>query len=187
VALQRNTKHFFEALVKLVGPLWGRPRIAALLQSYINEVQEIEDAAWEVLEARHVDTATGVHLDTLGAIVGVPRFTSDDGIYRNVIRAKIAANRSTGTTDSLIAVVRLAGDVSSPVLVVHIGPATAYITITEELAAEGLAALRFLLPKARAAGVQLQLLISGSTDPDDTFIWGDLWATNEEWAVTIVL
>jgi hypothetical protein len=164
MALQRNDKHFYEALVRLVGPFWGRPRIAALLQSYIDPIQALENAAWEVIDARHVDTATGVHLDTLGAIVGQPRFTSDDDTYRNVIRAKIAANRSKGTTDSLIAVVRLAGDVSSPVQVTHVGPAVVRITLTETVDAAGLSALAFILPKARAAGVRLGLLAAVDED-----------------------
>jgi ABC-type transporter Mla MlaB component len=170
VALQRNNKHFHEALVRLVGPFWGRPRIAALLQSYIDQVQIVESVAWDVIDARHVDTATGVHLDTLGAIVGQPRFTSDDATYRNVIRAKIAANRSKGTTDSLINVVRLAGDVSSPVQVTHVGPAVVRITLTETVDAAGLAALAFILPKARAAGVRLALLAAVD---EDAFILDD--------------
>jgi hypothetical protein len=164
VTLQRNTKHFYEALVKLVPPLWGKPRVAALMASYLDEIQAIEDATWEVIDARHVNTATGVHLDTLGAIVGVPRFTSSDAIYRNVVRAKIAANRSTGTTDSLINVVRLAGDVASPVQVTHVGPAVVRITLTETVDAAGLAALAFILPKARAAGVRLGLLAAVDAD-----------------------
>jgi hypothetical protein len=158
VALQRNSKHFHEALVRLVGPMWGRPRIAALLQSYINEVQGVEDAAWSIIESRHVNSATGVHLDTLGKLVGVPRFTSDDDTYRNVVRAKIAANRSNGTTDALITVVRLAGDVTSPVLVSHPGPATVRVELSEEVDDAGFAALVFILPRARAAGVRLVLV-----------------------------
>jgi hypothetical protein len=172
--LQRNTKHFFEAIVKLVPPLWGKPRVAALIQSYLDQIQELEDATWEVLDARHVNTATGVHLDTLGAIVGQPRFTSDDDVYRSVIRAKIAANRSKGTTDSLINVVRLAGDVASPVQVTHVGPAVVRITLAEPVDAAGLAALAFILPKARAAGVRLGLLAAVD---EDAFVIDDSVST----------
>jgi hypothetical protein len=67
-------------------------------------------------------------------------------------------------------VVRLAGDVSSPVQVTHVGPAVVRITLTETVDAAGLAALAFILPKARAAGVRLALLAAVD---EDAFILDD--------------
>lgn len=157
MALTPITRHFGEALVKLAPWAWGRPRIAALLQAYINPLQEIETRAWEVLESRDVNTADTARLDVLGKIVGQPRHWSDDEVYRRVIRARTRAQRSRGLTNDIIAVVRVAGSITTPVVVASFSPATATVTLNEPITAEVLTALQFLLPKARAVGVQMHL------------------------------
>ena len=49
-----------------------------------------------------IDAATGTNLEKLGAIVGQDREGFSDLIYRTLIKAKTAANRSKGTTENLI-------------------------------------------------------------------------------------
>lgn len=159
MALSRNTRHFHEALLKLVPPLWGKPRAAALLQAFIDRIQAAEDGVWQVLTIRTIDEADTARLDVLGKVVGQPRFDFSDEEYRAVLRAKIRTNRSRGRTDDIIEVVRLASQTEEPVVVHHFPHATMWTVPGEVLTAAARTALLFLLPKARPAGVRQHLLL----------------------------
>jgi hypothetical protein len=84
-------------LLKLVPPYWGKPRIAALLLGYLNEVQALEDAIWTYLDGIDVDTCARFALEGLAAIVGESRRPADTEVLRIYVKARIAANRSDGT------------------------------------------------------------------------------------------
>jgi hypothetical protein len=155
--LEQETEHFHRAILKLVGPFWGKPRIAALLAATVARVQELEDATWEVMIRYTIDGADTARLDVLGKIVGQPRFWADDEIYRAVIRAKIRANRSRGLTDDIIQVIQLAAAVTTMTFVDSYAPATARVVLGEPINVARQVALAFLLPKTRPAGVQLHL------------------------------
>lgn len=187
MALERIQRHFGQAIVKLVPPLWGKPVVAALLASYVKRVQELEDDAWEVLEAFDVRTCDATRLAILGRIVGQSNLGWDTETYRAVIKARIAANRSHGREQDLVTVILLATGISGTIGVEAVGFANLMITLPGAVSDEGLVALRFLLPKTRAAGVGMQLLLSGSEEPDETFVWNDPWATDEYWAGAVVL
>ncbi len=164
--LQQITRHFGEALVKLVPPFWGKPRVAALLQSYLIQIQDIEDTTWAVLEIRDIDSADAARLAVLGQIVGQPNFGWDLETYRKVVRARIRVSRSRGLTNDIIEVVRLIlqpadGEV---VRVFHYAPATMAILPTLEVSEEDTTALAFLMPKARAAGVQAHYFLAPEGD-----------------------
>jgi hypothetical protein len=150
------TSHFHEALVKLIPPYWGKPRVAALLQAYVERVQELEDATWEVLERYTIEGADTARLDVLGRVVGQPRFWADDEIYRAVIRGKIRANRSRGLTEDIVEVIQAVTPTDQPVHVESVPIATAVVWAEAPIGADDIiVALRFLLPKTRAAGVRL--------------------------------
>jgi hypothetical protein len=130
----------------------------------IRRVQELEDAAWEVLEIYHIDNADTARLNVLGKIVGQPRFWSDDEIYRAVIRAKIAANKSRTLTDDLINVIHLAATSTAQIQIEHYSPATMAVLPYEAFEEAEIEALIFLLPKTRALGVQMHVFFSHEDD-----------------------
>jgi hypothetical protein len=187
MALTPITRHFGEAIVSLIPALWGKPVVAALLHSYVAQIQRLEDDAWEVLGAFDVRTCDATRLAILGKVVGQANFGWSTETYRSVIMAKIAVNRSKGREDDLLRVISLAAGVTIGVGITALGFATLYVTLPGAITDDQLEALLFLLPKTRSAGVQLQLLASGSTDPDEIFLWGDTWATTENWAGAFVL
>lgn len=150
--------HFKQALVKLVAPFWGKPRIASLLYALIRQVQDLEDTIWEVSERYQIDTADDARLNVLGRIVGQPRFGFNTETYRAVIRGRIRAARSHGRTDDIVEVLRLATETTDPITVEHFIPATVRVTMPEHVDADHMAAVAFLLPKARAAGVRLEFI-----------------------------
>jgi len=79
----------------------------ALLATYTAEVQELEQAVWDVVRKRMAPYAEGVQLDYLGAIVGEARQGRSDDTYRVWIDARIAANSSLGRAPDVIAVLQI--------------------------------------------------------------------------------
>lgn len=81
-----------------------KPRLEALIASYLEEVQLLEDAIWQVIDGRMLDEAVGHQLDVLGKLVGQPRVGDTDDEFRVYIQARIAANRSDGTAPDVMRV-----------------------------------------------------------------------------------
>ncbi len=156
MALDHETQHFEKGLVSLAGPFWGRPRVAALLRAYLRQVQNLEDCAQEVLAAFDINVADAERLAVLGRVVGTPNFGWDLETYRAVIRAKIATNRSRGLESDITNVLRLiTGNYTDPIVTHSLVPATLLVEMGYPVSDEHMVAVRFLLPKARAAGVRL--------------------------------
>lgn len=76
----------------------NQPRLQALLLSFMDRLQSLEDVSIDVLAGRWPLTAVGDQLDTVGAIVGQARGEMVDAQYRLFIAAKILVNQSTGCT-----------------------------------------------------------------------------------------
>jgi hypothetical protein len=84
-------------LLKLVPAFWGKPRIAALLLGYLQEVQALEDAIFSVLDGLDVDTCGRFALEGLAKIVGEPSRPENTDTLRILVKGRIAVNRSDGT------------------------------------------------------------------------------------------
>lgn len=159
IELERIERHFGEALVSLIPPFFGKPVIAALLRSYIRRVQELEDDAFEVLGAFDVNTCDETRLKVLAKIVGVSNLGWDLETFRAVVRARIATNRSHGREEDIINVLRLITTSTAPITITPLVPATMAVEMGEPVSAEHLAAIVFLLPKARGAGIRINLVV----------------------------
>jgi len=107
------TEHFSDHVTRGIERLierYRQPKTSALLASWLTEVQAVEDAFYQLLTERSIDTATGAMLDMLGRIVGQPRGGRDDATYRLWISARVLVERSSGTTEQIIAIAdKLAG------------------------------------------------------------------------------
>lgn len=158
MALEHIPRHFGEALVSLIPPLFGKPVVAALLRSYIRRVQELEDDAFEVLQAFDVNTCDETRLKVLAKIVGVSNFGWDLATFRAVVRARIATNRSHGREDDIINVLRLITGSTAPITVTPFVPASMHVEMGEPVSAAHMTAIAFLLPKARGAGIRLNFI-----------------------------
>src|SRR5688572_13994483 len=102
MALTKIADHVEQGLRLLLDQYKDKPRLTALLSSYLNRVQELEDAAWDVRIKRFVDDAVGAQLDGIGRIVGELRQGRDDVTYRLFILARIRVNLSFGHADDVI-------------------------------------------------------------------------------------
>lgn len=81
-------------------------KLNALLAIYLRQLQEAEVANWLLLNLQDIDIAGGIYLDHMGALIGQPRSGLDDTFYRNLLKARIAANKSTGTSADIIDVIQ---------------------------------------------------------------------------------
>lgn len=104
--ITKITDHTGIGLARLITQYKGKPRMTALLTSYLIEVQAIEDAAFQVIDAT-IDTATGHALTQWGKIVGQVNPGLSDENYRVLIRARIRVNRSDGRPRDLIEILEL--------------------------------------------------------------------------------
>ncbi len=104
--VQHELDHEGKMLARLAEE-FRKPRISAILRGEAAQYQSIENAYWQLLTEFGVETAIGWSLDVLGRIVGEPRQGASHADYRLRVRARIRVNRSDGTIEDVIDVVRL--------------------------------------------------------------------------------
>jgi hypothetical protein len=185
--LQYIQQHEEIAARKLAPPFWGKPFVAALLAAFIEQIQELEDTLWQILELHTLAGADLPRLKVLGRIVGQPQLGFDTETYRTVIQARARANRSHGTGRDLLDVLGiLLGEGHYTLL--NIGGAVLYLDALDDIDAAGLAKVTVVLPDVRAAGVGLHFLFSPAIA--DAFVWGGPWsstATPKYWGSLRIL
>lgn len=105
--LTHITDHADQAVSNLLEQDKGKPKINAFVRIHAGRMQHVEDVMWAVYTQRWIDTAVGVQLDTLGAIVGEGRKGRGDDLYRLWIRVRVIINRSNGKVKDILRIVRL--------------------------------------------------------------------------------
>lgn len=101
MTLDLVTDHSDQAMSLVIDEHQGLPAFEAWVRSYVDEVQEVEQAIYDVAYYHLIDNATGVRLDVLGRIVGQPRRGQNDDTYRVYITARIAVNKSRGANSDI--------------------------------------------------------------------------------------
>jgi hypothetical protein len=82
--------------------------VQKFVAALVGPFQDIENMFHQLVAMRDVNTSIGVHLTTLGNIVGRGRNgVSDDEIHRRYVRAQILTNKSDGVIDDLIRIAEL--------------------------------------------------------------------------------
>ena len=124
------------------------------------QVQELEDASWQLLTLRGIGSATGHTLDLLGKIVGEDREGQADPLYRVRIRARLQANLSDGTWDDLHRVMAILLDTAWPLATVsgaEIYPAAIQYRVDGiTLTVDQIKILTGFLRVIRGAGIELR-------------------------------
>lgn len=156
------TDHEEQAVARLSWQLQDKPVYTALLRTVVARLQLLEDLAWQYLGARYLDDAEGVLLDGLGESIGYPRpggpypLGLDDDEYRARVRAWAKVNRSCGTLEELLEIVRLLlGENCEVVHLTEQYPAgfSLAVGVTTALSTEREEALVAFVHAAKAAGV----------------------------------
>jgi hypothetical protein len=161
MVLSKVSTHVTQAVANLVEQYKGKPKMAATLEAFVQQVQDLEDALFELLNERDLDTAVGAQLDTLGDIVGEGRLGRNDVDYRIAIRGRILVNLSEGTPVDLIHLLEVLGEGSSVILTEYF-PAALTAELVDAVADEDEAhRIGDQLHAATAAGVLSHLIYHG--------------------------
>lgn len=96
---------------RLRGRLYAQFRNATTWQKWCDEIlgpqfQDLEDATQSLLSLLDIDNSVGAQLDMIGRYVGQPRLGLLDVTYRLYLRARVLANKSTGTVEEIFAIMR---------------------------------------------------------------------------------
>lgn len=114
--MTQKTTRVTEAQGRLIEQFREHVNIDALVKAFAQQSQEVEDAAWQILDDTLIATAVGTQLDNLGTIVGVERAGRTDADYRVRIGAQILLNKSSGTIEELLALATALGCTTNTVI-----------------------------------------------------------------------
>lgn len=84
----------------------GKVTWEGFVELLADQAQDLEDSAQTLFGVYDIDNSDGVQLDTIGRIVGQARVAATDALYRIYLKARILANKSTGTSEEVYAVFR---------------------------------------------------------------------------------
>jgi hypothetical protein len=141
-----------------------------LLIALVSPAQDIENMFQQLLTQRGLQTAVGVQLDQLGALVGCARAGNPDDTYRRYIGAQILVNQSCGQINRLLLITRVIINDPTATLKARFEPnATVVIFIGESAVTYDVASgLIVFIRAAKAGGVRLILKFS-EYPADETF------------------
>ena len=89
--------HSALGLARLIWQYRGdQPRVQSWLEAFLDQVDSVEDMAYDVYTGLWPLTAVGMQLTTLGKIVGQPRAELVDDEYRLFILGRIFVNKGDG-------------------------------------------------------------------------------------------
>ena len=165
--IERVEDHCADGLELLLTQFQNKPRLAGVLCAFLESVQEVEDAAWQLLTERDLDSAVGAQLDQLGRLVGEERQGRTDDQYRPFVRARILINRSNGLGEELLTILRVVLGPGVELRLREEYPA-AFTVVVSELGALTPDTLIRLLKQAKAAGVRV-LLEYSLVPPEEAF------------------
>ena len=167
--LSKVTTHTTDALNRLPEQHKGKVRLEALLTALVNESQNVENALFDIFILRRLDVATAAQLDDIGVIVGLDRGGRIDDDYRQILRAKIRANRSKARNEDLIEVARLLlGEDTTTITTKQFNNATAFINVNGKHISQRLSNdLIEFLDSTSGAGIKTLLQFSITTPPEE--------------------
>jgi hypothetical protein len=148
-----------------------RPRFNALLQSYLVQIQELEDAAWSVYIGTMLPAAAGDALDMLGELVGQPRGGRTDAVYKQWIAARVRLGGSSGRPPDLIGILRAVLPTTVTIVLIEYFPGDIVIDLLGIVDAQTALQLAEIVQEAKAAGVRVGL-VSSISEPGEAFTLG---------------
>lgn len=98
--------HVEIGLSRLLEQWKNSPKIQGLLRSYLEQSNELESVAFEVLTERGIFEAVGVNLDVIGALFDISRDGRTDEQYRAAILNYVTTLNGDGTTEVFMQALR---------------------------------------------------------------------------------
>lgn len=156
--------HVLAALSRLIAQDKKRAVYKRIVTILVDRIQRMEDVLWDLHEQRWIDTAIGAQLDVLGDIVGEARQGRDDDTYRLWIRARARANRSRGTPNDALAVLRLIVEPDATLEYIDQDPRDAEYRIAVSNTAVDHTQISQITALTKPAGVQFDLQFDAGPD-----------------------
>jgi hypothetical protein len=149
-----------DGLGRMLSQWEDKPNITGLVQSYLENIQVVEDMWFQLLTERDIYSAVGAQLDVLGLIVGQLRLGQEDELYRQSILNRVAINTSDSTPEKILEILKLITNTDTVGLWEHY-PASLHLftdgTLTNTTATA--------LSDSAAAGVSVRLMFHNSECP----------------------
>lgn len=166
MAFDQENDHEGKVVALLLEQYKGQPKMEGLIKSFASQIQELENAFFDMVAKRTLDGAEGTILDEMGTIVVQDRLGFDDAFYRNLLKAKVGENTSQGEIEKIIQITQLLTGAD----LVHLQewyPAGIGLFFDRELDAALINFFYQRLNRVEVATVRLEALIC--FDPDEGF------------------
>ncbi len=100
--LSPDIDHVERGLANLPSQFFDSTILRAVLEIYLEEVQELEQTIYDFKRSKSLSEATGFQLDIIGEQIGRRREGLADEEYRRLLRVQVALNTSQGQTKTLL-------------------------------------------------------------------------------------
>jgi len=171
VAASYQDDHASEVLALLPGQFEESALLRALVAASVGPsdpttwgMQELEDVLWDMLTLRWLASASGQQLDDLGVVLDVPRPSSDDDEYRDLLYLQVLIDTSLGDPERMIAIVLRASGATLVHQIEH--PPAAHSFYCHHISK-----FAWLARAAEAALAGVRTVITGS-ETFDPFVFG---------------
>lgn len=149
--MDKITDHYQAAIDRLASKFSDVPELLSIFGAGSAQVQALEDALWDLLVLRWIDTGEGAQLDTIGRIVLQARGPSVDAVYKLQLKARVKTIRSSGGPEEILSIFTLLH--AGGVRLEEDFPAAFFLHLEEFEAYTNLDILLAYLRDARAEGV----------------------------------
>ncbi len=126
MGLSKVTKFSLNAQNRLIEQDKWRVRVPKVVDAFASEIQEVENASYDVYTKCGVYTAHDAQLDVVGLMVGEARQGRADEVYRVAILARIQLNVGGGEPNTIINAIK---QWMNPTIVDFSEPSPAYFTL----------------------------------------------------------
>ncbi len=180
MTISHTTDHLEVAQDWIAEYLRSATNFQALLEIFMSQIQDLEDASWEILRSRllvwkdgaeaggdTVADATDAQLDMIGELVGEAREGREDEAYADAIRFRVRVNSSSGTPEDLLYVLSSYYDLGLGVFEYSEQAATVTIQNTLQSTEADADKIMHNLNLARAAAIKVYY--AWFEDADDVF------------------
>ena len=101
------TTYETDALDRLLSEYKNADNLRSIVSIFADALQTVENDVYDVYTLRGIDTAEGIQLDNIAAVLGLSRSGLTDAQLKVRIYAKIAENTSRGTFEQVVGIFKL--------------------------------------------------------------------------------
>ena len=161
--------HSIRAISRLTSQFQGQTNVEALVEMFMDELNELETSGFQLLLQRSLAVGVGEQLDTIGSHVGLLRGGRSDDDYRVALYGKIVQNSSDGSQPTIYSMVKQISGATSVQVIDQYPAAVKIIVNSGPLTNDQKDSVRLAL----GAGISLDS-ISPVPDPSEFFTLGSV-------------